>query len=155
MAGFSPADHAIALSLIDGVDEGGYLRGDLRRDRRAAGLRRSSGSRRCWRVCQGFEPTGVMARSVPECLKLQLIERNRFDPAMAALLDNLDLLARRDLAALRKVCGVDDEDLARDDLRAEGPDAPARRGLRRRAGPDGDPRRPSCAPIRPAAGGSS
>ncbi|MCP6473890.1 hypothetical protein NL509_29015, partial [Klebsiella pneumoniae] len=59
----------------------------------------------------GFEPTGVMARSVPECLKLQLIERNRFDPAMAALLDNLDLLARRDLAGLKKVCDVDGEDL--------------------------------------------
>jgi RNA polymerase sigma-54 factor len=53
-----------------------------------------------------------MARSVPECLKLQLVERNRFDPAMAALLDNLDLLARRDLAALRKACGVDADDLA-------------------------------------------
>ena len=63
-------------------------------------------------VCHGFEPTGVMARSVPECLKLQLIERNRFDPAMAALLDNLELLARRDLPGLRKVCGVDGEDLA-------------------------------------------
>ena len=62
-------------------------------------------------VCHGFEPTGVMARSVPECLRLQLIERNRFDPAMAALLDNLDLLARRDLSALRQVCGVDAEDL--------------------------------------------
>lgn len=53
-----------------------------------------------------------MARSVPECLKLQLIERNRFDPAMAALLDNLDLLARRDLTALRRACDVDAEDLA-------------------------------------------
>jgi anaerobic selenocysteine-containing dehydrogenase len=58
-----------------------------------------------------------MARSVPECLKLQLIERNRFDPAMGCLLDNLDLLARRDLSGLRRVCGVDAEEiraLARD-----------------------------------------
>ena len=62
-------------------------------------------------VCHGFEPTGVMARSAPECLKLQLIERNRFDPAMACLLDNLELLARRDMAALKRVCGVDDEDI--------------------------------------------
>src|SRR5262249_62180907 len=61
--------------------------------------------------CQGFEPTGVFARSVPECLALQLREKNRYDPAMAALVENLDLLARRDLAGLRKVCGVDEEDL--------------------------------------------
>ena len=60
---------------------------------------------------QGFEPTGVFARDVAECLTLQLKEKNRFDPAMAALVGNLELLARRDLSALRKVCGVDDDDL--------------------------------------------
>lgn len=110
-AGFSAADHAIALSLIDGVDEGGYLRGELAEiaDRLGCGLDRVEA---VLAVCHGFEPTGVMARSVPECLRLQLVERNRFDPAMAALLDNLDLLARRDLSGLRQVCGVDAEDLA-------------------------------------------
>ncbi|MFC5344029.1 RNA polymerase factor sigma-54 [Brevundimonas staleyi] len=110
-AGFSTTDHAIALSLIDGVDEGGYLRGELAEiaDRLGCGLERVEA---VLAVCHGFEPTGVMARSVPECLKLQLIERNRFDPAMGALLDNLDLLAKRDLSGLRSVCGVDAEDLA-------------------------------------------
>ena len=98
-AGFSPADHGVALTLIDATDEGGYLRGELAEfaDRLGCGLERIEA---VLAVCHGFEPTGVMARSVPECLKLQLIERNRFDPAMAALLDNLDLLARRDLGAL-------------------------------------------------------
>lgn len=110
-AGFSPVDHAIALSLIDGVDEGGYLRGELAEiaDRLGCDLTRVEA---VLAVCHGFEPTGVMARSVPECLKLQLIERNRFDPAMACLLDNLDLLARRDLSALKARCGVDAEDMA-------------------------------------------
>jgi RNA polymerase sigma-54 factor len=46
-----------------------------------------------------------------ECLALQLKERNRLDPAMEKLVNNLELLARRDFAALRKICGVDDEDL--------------------------------------------
>jgi len=109
-AGFSAADHAIALTLIDATDEGGYLRGELQEfaDRLGVDLARIEA---VLTVCHGFEPTGVMARSAPECLKLQLVERNRFDPAMAALLDNLELLARRDLAALRKVCGVDADDL--------------------------------------------
>jgi RNA polymerase sigma-54 factor len=62
-------------------------------------------------VLQGFEPTGVFARDVRECLMLQLKERDRCDPAMAALLDNLDLLARRDMPGLRRACGVDDEDM--------------------------------------------
>ena len=110
-AGFNAADHAIALTLIDATDEGGYLRGELQEfaDRLGVDLARIEA---VLTTCHGFEPTGVMARSAPECLKLQLIERNRFDPAMAALLDNLELLARRDLPALRKVCGVDAEDLS-------------------------------------------
>ncbi|MBJ7448707.1 MAG: RNA polymerase sigma-54 factor, partial [Brevundimonas sp.] len=110
-AGFSPSDHAIALTLIDAVDEGGYLRGELAEisDRLGVSLERIEA---VLATCHGFEPTGIMARSVPECLKLQLIERNRFDPAMDCLLANLDLLARRDLTALKKACGVDAEDMA-------------------------------------------
>jgi RNA polymerase sigma-54 factor len=110
MAGFSPAEHAVALALIDGVDEGGYLRADTAEIAERLGCTPAVVERVLAR-CQGFEPTGIMARSVPECLALQLKERDRFDPAMAALVDNLDLLARRDLAGLRQVCGVDDADL--------------------------------------------
>ena len=62
-------------------------------------------------VLQTLEPTGVFARDLAECLKLQLIERDRFDPAMAALIANLPALAKRDFSYLRRVCGVDDEDL--------------------------------------------
>jgi len=110
-ARLSPADMAVAHVLIDMVDEGGYLRGELDEvaDRLGCGLDRVEA---VLRVCHGFEPTGIMARSVPECLGLQLAERNRLDPAMQALLDNLDLLAKRDLTGLKKVCGVDGEDLA-------------------------------------------
>ncbi|MFT3997067.1 MAG: RNA polymerase factor sigma-54 [Asticcacaulis sp.] len=111
IAGLSPPEMAVAQILIDAVDDGGYLRADLEEiaERLGCGMDLIE---KVITVCQGFEPTGVMARSVPECLKLQLIERNRFDPAMAALIDNLELLARRDLSALRRVCGVDDEDMA-------------------------------------------
>ncbi|MGH7154822.1 MAG: RNA polymerase factor sigma-54 [Acetobacteraceae bacterium] len=59
-----------------------------------------------------FDPVGLFALDLRECLMVQLVERNRFDPAMAALLDNLGLLARRDLRRLMTVCGVDSEDLA-------------------------------------------
>ncbi|MFM8939650.1 MAG: RNA polymerase factor sigma-54 [Phenylobacterium sp.] len=110
MAGLEGARQAAALVLIDSVDESGYLRCDMEEtaERLACDppfLDSVLG------VLQGFEPTGVFARDLRECLYLQLRERNRCDPAMIALLDHLDLLARRDLAALRRVCGVDDEDL--------------------------------------------
>ncbi len=111
IAHFSAPEMAIAQILIDAVDEGGYMRVSLDEvaDRLGCELELVQ---KVLATCQGFEPTGVMATSVPECLRLQLVERNRFDPAMATLLDNLELLARRDLSALRKLCGVDDEDLA-------------------------------------------
>ncbi len=110
VSGLDRARLAAAGVLIDSVDEGGYLRCDLVETAERLGcdapfLESVLG------VLQGFEPTGIFARDVAECLRLQLIERDRLDPAMAALVDNLDLLARRDMAALRRVCGVDDEDL--------------------------------------------
>ncbi len=110
VARLTDAENAVAVVLIDAADEGGYLRADLAEiaERLGCGLAMIE---RVLGVLQGFEPTGVMARSVRECLALQLIERNRYDPAMSAMLDHLELLARRDLSALRKVCGVDDDDL--------------------------------------------
>jgi RNA polymerase sigma-54 factor len=110
VSGLSPADAAIASVLIDAVDEGGYLRAELPEiaDRLGCDLALVE---RVLTVLQGFEPTGVAARDVRECLMLQLKDRNRFDPAMDALLENLPLLARRDMTALKKACGVDDEDL--------------------------------------------
>jgi RNA polymerase sigma-54 factor len=109
-AGLKGAELAAATVLLDAVDEGGYLRADLDEtaERLGCGLDLME---RVLGVIQGFDPTGVCARSVPECLALQLKERNRYDPAMAALLDNLELLAKRDLAGLKRACGVDDEDL--------------------------------------------
>ena len=62
-------------------------------------------------VIHGFEPTGIGARDLVECLSLQLRELDRLDPAMQALVGNLPLLAKRDFTTLRRVCGVDDEDL--------------------------------------------
>ena len=110
VASFAPSDRALAVVLIDSVDEGGYLRADLGEiaERLGCGVDRLEA---VLERLQGFEPTGVFARDVRECLSLQLKERDRLDPAMAALLDNLELLARRDMPGLRKACGVDDEDL--------------------------------------------
>ncbi len=63
-------------------------------------------------ILQTFDPPGICARDLAECLAIQLKEHDRYDPAMQALITRLDLLARRDFAALKKICGVGDEDLA-------------------------------------------
>ena len=61
---------------------------------------------------QVFDPPGLFTQTLQQCLAAQLRDRNRLDPAMQALLDHLDLLARRDLRGLMTVCGVDAEDMA-------------------------------------------
>ncbi|MFZ1964170.1 MAG: RNA polymerase factor sigma-54 [Roseiarcus sp.] len=106
-----PVDRLIAAALIDAVDEAGYLRGALEEIAERLGAPLSRVEAALERL-QTLEPTGVFARNLAECLTLQLIERDRFDPAMRALIENLPALARRDLPALRRACGVDDEDLA-------------------------------------------
>jgi RNA polymerase sigma-54 factor len=105
-----PGERLIGRHLVDGIDEAGYLRESL--DAIAARLGASLAAvERVLAILHRCEPTGVGARDLAECLELQLREQNRFDPAMAALLHRLELVAKRDLPALRRLCGVDDEDL--------------------------------------------
>ncbi len=106
-----PAKRMIAQYLIDMVDEAGYLTGDLDAVAGKLGAPRTD-VEAVLAILQTFDPAGVCARNLTECLAIQLRDRDRYDPAMRALVEHLDLLAKRDFAALRRVCGVSDEDLA-------------------------------------------
>src|SRR6188508_1240064 len=106
-----PVRRMIGQYLIDMVDEAGSLTGDLVSVAEKLGAPMAE-VEAVLEIVQGFDPPGVCARNLTECLAIQLKERNRFDPAMAALVGRLDLLAKRDLASLRRICGVGDEDLA-------------------------------------------
>ncbi len=106
-----PADRMIGQYLIDMVDEAGYLTGELDAVAEKLGTTPARVEAVLQRL-QPFDPPGVFARNLTECLALQLKERNRLDPAMQTLVENLPLLAKADLAALRRLCGVDEEDLA-------------------------------------------
>ena len=106
-----PVERMIGAALIDGLDEAGYFIGDLAEIAERLGAREDLVEGLLLRM-QTLEPTGVFARTLAECLTLQLRERNRFDPAMQAMIEHLPALARRDFPLLRKACAVDDEDLA-------------------------------------------
>ena len=105
-----PAERMIGQYLIDLVDDAGYLPADLGQAAERLGASQADVDA-VVSVLQKFDPPGVCARNLSECLAIQLRELNRYDPAMQALVENLDLLARRDIASLRKLCGVDDEDI--------------------------------------------
>ncbi|MCF6220919.1 MAG: RNA polymerase factor sigma-54 [Robiginitomaculum sp.] len=105
MAIHDERDRMIGAYLIDQVDENGYLRTDLIElaDRLGVDLNRVKS---VLTILQTFEPTGVMARSLSECMALQLKERGELDAPMQHLLDNLEMLAKHDLQALAKICGL-------------------------------------------------
>jgi RNA polymerase sigma-54 factor len=107
----SGADLAIATQLIDGIDEAGYLTVSLLDTAHRLGVSLSQ-VEHVLGVIQSFEPTGVGARTLSECLILQAREADRYDPCMALLLDNLELLALGRIAQLQRLCQVDDEDMA-------------------------------------------
>ncbi|MEC9250697.1 MAG: RNA polymerase factor sigma-54 [Pseudomonadota bacterium] len=111
-----PIDRMIGAHLIDLADEDGYLRSDMSEIATRLGLERAR-IEAVLEMTQSFEPAGVMARDLGECLALQLREKDRLDPAMATLLDNLERLARHEYDVLKSLCGVDNEDL--DDMIAE------------------------------------
>ncbi len=106
-----PVRRLIGQYLIDLVDETGYLSGEIAAAAEKLGT--SVGEvEAVLAILQTFDPPGICARDLAECLALQLKERDRYDPAMQALISRLDLLAKRDFAQLKKICGVGDEDLA-------------------------------------------
>jgi RNA polymerase sigma-54 factor len=111
IAALSPDRRFIALVLIESVDEAGYLRADLTEisDRLACTI---TDCETTLAALQGFDPVGVFARDLAECLALQLKDRDRLDPAMQKLLERLELVAKRDLATLSAHCGVDASDIA-------------------------------------------
>ncbi len=106
-----PADRMIASALVEMLDEAGYLPVDLDLVRAQLGATPEHFESIIARL-QRFDPCGIFARSLHECLALQLCEKDRLDPAMGILLQNLDFLARRDNAALMRLCNVDAEDLS-------------------------------------------
>ncbi len=144
-----PAERLIGAHLIALLDPAGRLSAPPEAIAEALGvpLARVEGVRA---RMQRFDPTGLFCVSLAECLAVQLAERNRLDPAMAALLDHLELLARRETRRLMEICGVDAEDLAEmiAEIRALDPkpgagfdDAPATPilpDLLMRPAPDGD-----------------
>jgi len=106
----NPLDRMTAFALMDHLDEAGYFTGSLPQIADMLG----TDQRRVEQVLdrlQRLDPSGVFARTLGECLGLQLREKNRLDPCMQALLDNLPLLAARNIPQLLKVCQVDQEDL--------------------------------------------
>lgn len=106
-----PIDKLIAVYMVDLLDDAGYLHIDLKEIAETLGCDLET-VERILACLQQLDPPGIFARNLSECLALQLKDRDRYDPAMQALVENLDLLGKREFKALRRLCGVDAEDIA-------------------------------------------
>ncbi|MEO0320231.1 MAG: RNA polymerase sigma-54 factor, partial [Pseudomonadota bacterium] len=100
----------IGAEIIDQIDEAGYFRGSTLELAQRLGAQEPLVAQTL-EMIQAFEPSGVGARTIKECLSLQLKDKNRFDPAMAAFIDNIELLAKGDLKGLIKATGASEEDV--------------------------------------------
>lgn len=105
-----PVERIIGLHLIDLVDERGYIPEDISGVAETLGCAVEDVEAVLTKL-QRFDPIGVFARNLAECLAIQLREKDRFDPAMEKLVKHLDLMAAGDAKQLAKVCGVELEDI--------------------------------------------
>jgi len=105
-----PAQLFIGAYLIDLIDDAGYLRDSLEdvSERLGADLYDITAVHK---LITAFEPCGVGARDLKECLSLQLKEADRCDPVMQAFLDNIELLAKGDLKGLMRATGADEDNV--------------------------------------------
>ncbi len=106
-----PTDRLIGSYLVDLLDESGYLTASAESIAQQLGCDEAQIGQ-VLDCLRRFDPPGIFAAGLSDCLALQLADKNRLDPAMQALLDNLPLLARRDFATLYRICGVDRDDLS-------------------------------------------
>lgn len=114
---FSDTDAAIATSIVDAVDETGYLtvpledileslgHDDVSLDEVEAVLKR----------IQRFDPVGVAARDLRDCLFIQLSQYAKETPWLAEarliVSDHLDLLANHDFRTLMRVTRIKEDAL--------------------------------------------
>lgn len=101
----------VARHIIGLLDEAGYLPATLEDIAEDLGVELYE-AEAALELVQSLDPSGVGARSLAECIAIQAREADRYDPCMAALIANLDLVARGEVERLKRLCRVDDEDFA-------------------------------------------
>ena len=106
----APQDRMIAFALMEGLDEAGYYRGNMMELTRQFECEISDVELVLARL-QQFEPAGIFAMDLAQCLEIQLRENGELTPVMQVMLANISLLEKHDFKTLQKKCGVDEATL--------------------------------------------
>jgi RNA polymerase sigma-54 factor len=117
LAPFDDNTAEIAFHIIDAINDDGYLEdwAGLCERVKAARDADSASVEAVLRQVQDFDPAGVGARDLSECLTLQLRQlppdAPEREPALKIVTEHMALLARHDEAALQQALGLDVEQL--------------------------------------------
>ena len=110
---------AIGHAIIDAINDDGYLvdsTAEIERVLRPEIEAAAAEIEQVLKVVQAFDPVGVAARSVSECIELQLAQLHADTPALATAIEvargHLDLVATQQRTHLRRALGVDEDELA-------------------------------------------
>ncbi|MGN7612107.1 RNA polymerase factor sigma-54 [Magnetococcales bacterium HHB-1] len=102
---------ALGMILIEAIDENGYLTSELDKLAELASVEEHE-MEAMLSLIQSFDPPGICARSLAECLELQLIPLGLAKSPYTDLLQNLEDLARRDYRKLGRRLKLSEKELA-------------------------------------------
>ncbi|ASV84861.1 RNA polymerase sigma-54 factor [Ochrobactrum quorumnocens] len=111
LAGLPANTLAAAQTIIDYLEPDGYFRQDIGEMADLTDLPICDLERALDEV-QKLEPVGVGARNLKECLSLQLLDKGPVSESMAALIDNLHILERGEVAQLCRRCQITTNELS-------------------------------------------
>ncbi|RTK92649.1 MAG: RNA polymerase sigma-54 factor [Rickettsiales bacterium] len=96
----------IAYFLLDSLQNSGYLKISTGQ---AADILKCDEEIVCdvLKIMQSFDPAGVFARDLKECLLIQLSDQENVDQSLLMMVQNIDLIANGDYKKLSKLCKVD------------------------------------------------
>lgn len=100
-----PRKRLIGAFLIDSLTPAGYLEEPLEAIAQALGAHESEIEKVLYRL-QKCDPVGIGARSLSECLKLQLAQMDELTEDVERLLDHIELLGKGDLKRVCKECSL-------------------------------------------------
>ena len=115
LLGLTERDHVLANLIVDALDDDGFLRLPLEDVAALAPGAAPGEVETALRIVQTLEPSGIAARSLGECLALQVEAMDRDTPGRSIALDvvqnRLSLMAARDNTRLLDALGCSEEEL--------------------------------------------
>lgn len=92
------------------MDERGYISIDIVGIEKNMGIEKEEIGR-IMGVMKGFDKKGIFERDMSEWIEIKLSIKERLDKEMEEMIENIDIMERRDFEKIKKIWGVDKEEM--------------------------------------------